>query len=99
MEVFVSVDVGDEFVLQDTHHNIIGSCKTTSPCEQAGAVDTLALNRPFPHQGKGDLRTKSGGKAQTKLNMWIVASLGEVKVTEFVVLLLMICNGWKTPRQ
>ncbi len=55
MQVIIAVNVSDEFVLQHTHNDIIGTGEVPCPGEQLGAVDALSFNGPTAHQGKSDL--------------------------------------------
>ena len=63
VEVVFAVNIGHEFVLEDAHDDIVGSGESSCPSKQAATIDTLAFNRPPSHQGKGDLRAKTGCEA------------------------------------
>ena len=63
VEVVVTVHVGHEFVLQDTHDDVVGASETASPSQQLRPVDAFALNWPSAHERQGDLRAKACGEA------------------------------------
>ena len=55
VQVVVPVDVGHEFVLQNSHHNVFRTGKISCPRKEFGTVNALTLNGPTAHQGQCDL--------------------------------------------
>ena len=74
VKVVVSVDIGNEFVLQNPHDHIVRSGQSPRPCQEFGPVDALSFNRPFPHQRQGDLGTETGGEPKAVLDGRVVTS-------------------------
>ena len=94
MQVVVPVHVSHEFVLEHPHDHVVGASKTASPCQQFGAVDAVALNRPSSHQRKRNLGTETGSKTQTVFQFGVFTTFREVEVSKLWIVLLVIGNGW-----
>ena len=50
VQVIIAVDVSNEFVLQHTHHDLIGAGEVACPSEQLGTVNAVSFHRPTAHQ-------------------------------------------------
>ena len=50
MEIVITIDVRDKFVIKNTHHDIFSIGQSTIPLKETLPIDSFAGNGPFTDQ-------------------------------------------------